>query len=42
MSVYNIKPQSPKEDQVYIYGGPAFTPDYGAIDLAAKICTNYR
>ncbi len=41
MSVYNIKPQSPKEDQVYIYGAPAFTPDYGTIVLAAKMWNNH-
>jgi hypothetical protein len=41
MSVYNIKPQSPKEDQVYIYWAPAFTPDFSAAVLAAKKCINH-
>jgi hypothetical protein len=41
MSVNNIKPQSPKEDQVDTYGAPVFTSDYGAIVLAAQMCNNH-
>ncbi len=36
-SINKIKPQSPKENEVDIYGQPVFAHDYSAIGLAAKM-----
>ncbi len=40
LNVTKNKPQSPKKNEVLVYGAPNFAPDYSATALTAKMFIN--